>query len=101
MQERNYQPLIINGTPVERVDSFQYLGIHITQDLSWSCHVNTLVKKAWQRLFHLRRLKEFKLPSKVLKTFYTCTIESSLTGSITAWFGNSTKQDRQALQRVV
>ncbi|KAK1804869.1 hypothetical protein P4O66_019133 [Electrophorus voltai] len=31
----------------------------------------------------------------------TCTIESILTGNITVWFGNSTKQDRQALQRVV
>ncbi|KAK3570329.1 hypothetical protein QTP86_017160 [Hemibagrus guttatus] len=62
-------------------------------------HVNTLVKKARQRLYHLRRLKDFKLPSKVLKIFYTCTIESILMGSITAWFGNSTKQDRQALQR--
>ncbi|KAK3508570.1 hypothetical protein QTP70_032905 [Hemibagrus guttatus] len=100
-QERNYQPLIINGTPLERVDSFQYLGVHITQDLPWTCHVNTLVKKARQHLYHLRHLKNFKVPSKVLKTFYSCTIESILMGSITAWFGNSTQQDRQALQRVV
>ncbi|KAK1792052.1 hypothetical protein P4O66_001830 [Electrophorus voltai] len=28
-------------------------------------------------------------------------MESILTGNITVWFGNSTKQDRQALQRVV
>ncbi|KAK1784319.1 hypothetical protein P4O66_003521 [Electrophorus voltai] len=35
-----------------------------------------------------------------LRNFYTCTIESILTGNITVWFGNSTKQDRQALQRV-
>ncbi|KAK1796883.1 hypothetical protein P4O66_000885 [Electrophorus voltai] len=42
-----------------------------------------------------------RLPSKVLRNFYTCTIESILTGNITVWFGNSTKQDRQALQRVV
>ncbi|KAK3530809.1 hypothetical protein QTP70_002839 [Hemibagrus guttatus] len=97
-QERNYQSLIINGTPVERVDIFLYLGVHIMQDLSWSCHVNTLVKKAWQHLYHLRCLKDFKLPSKVLKMFYTCTTESILTGSITAWFGNITKQDRQALR---
>ncbi|KAI5086838.1 hypothetical protein C0J45_23237 [Silurus meridionalis] len=68
-----------NGTPVERVDSFQYLGVHITQDLSWSCHTNTLVKKARQRLYNLRRLRDFKLPSQVLKTFYICTIESTLT----------------------
>ncbi|KAI5618092.1 gastrula zinc finger protein XlCGF28.1-like [Silurus asotus] len=100
-QERSYQPLNICGTPVERVDSFRYLGVHITQDLSWSCHINTLVKKARQRLYHLRRLRDFKLPSQVLKTFYTCTIESVLTGSITSWFGNSTMQDRRALQRVV
>ncbi|KAI5092953.1 gastrula zinc finger protein XlCGF28.1-like [Silurus meridionalis] len=100
-QEWSYQPLNINRTPVERVDSFRYLGVHITQDLSWSCHTNTLVKKARQRLYHLRCLMDCKLPSQVLKTFYTCIIESVLTSSITSWFGNSTMQDRQALQRVV
>ncbi|KAK3507148.1 hypothetical protein QTP70_008622 [Hemibagrus guttatus] len=45
-QERNYQTSVINESPVERVDSFRYLGVHITQDLSWSCHINTVVKKA-------------------------------------------------------
>ncbi|KAK1791099.1 hypothetical protein P4O66_002138 [Electrophorus voltai] len=49
----------------------------------------------------LRRLRDFRLPSEVLRNFYTCTIESILTGNITVWFGNSIKQDRQALQRVV
>ncbi|KAI5088762.1 gastrula zinc finger protein XlCGF28.1-like [Silurus meridionalis] len=100
-QEWSYQPLNINGTPVDRVDSFQYLDVHITQDLSWSFHINTLVKKAQQRLYHLRRLRDFKLPSQVLKTFYTCTIESVLMSSITSWFGNSTMQYRQALVLVV
>ncbi|KAK3558660.1 hypothetical protein QTP86_023094 [Hemibagrus guttatus] len=71
------------------------------QDLSWSCHMNTVVKKARQHLYHLRRLRDFKLPFKVLRNFYSCTIESILTGNIANWFGNSTMQDRQALQRVV
>ncbi|KAK1787234.1 hypothetical protein P4O66_002747 [Electrophorus voltai] len=75
--------------------------VHISQDLSWSRHTSSLAKKARQRLYHLRRLRDFRLPSKVLRNFYTCTIESILTGNITVWFGNSTKQDRQALQRVV
>ncbi|KAK1784623.1 hypothetical protein P4O66_003310 [Electrophorus voltai] len=100
-QDRYYQPVRISGTTVERVDSFRYLGVHILQDLSWSRHTNSLAKKARQRLYHLRRLRYFRLPSKVLRNFYTCTIESILTGNITVWFGNSTKQDRQALQRVV
>ncbi|KAK1806300.1 hypothetical protein P4O66_000175 [Electrophorus voltai] len=54
-----------------------------------------------ERVDSFRRLRDFRLPSKVLWNFYTCTIESILTGNITVWFGNSTKQDRQALQRVV
>ncbi|KAK1799315.1 hypothetical protein P4O66_007561 [Electrophorus voltai] len=100
-QEWHYQPVRINGTMVERVDSFRYHGVYISQDLSWSSHTNSLSKKARQCVYHLRCLRDFRLPSKVLRNFYTCTIESILTGNITVWFGNSTKQDRQALQRVV
>ncbi|KAK3507985.1 hypothetical protein QTP70_009352 [Hemibagrus guttatus] len=100
-QERNYQTPMINESPVERVDSFRYLGVHITQDLSWSCHINTVVKNARQRLYNLRHLRDLRLPSKVLRNFYSCTIESILTGNIATWFGNSTMQDRRALRRVV
>ncbi|KAK1803858.1 hypothetical protein P4O66_003800 [Electrophorus voltai] len=100
-QERHYQSVRINGTTVERADSFRYLGVHISQGLSWSRHTNSLAKKARQRLYHLRHLRDFRLPSKVLRNFFTCNIESILKGNITVWFGNSTKQDRQALQRVV
>ncbi|KAK1792894.1 hypothetical protein P4O66_001626 [Electrophorus voltai] len=100
-QEQHYQPVRINGTTVERVDSFRYLGVHISQDLSWSRHTNSLAKKACQRLYYLRHLRDFRLPSKVLRNFYTCTIESILTGNITVWFGKSTKQDRQAVQRIM
>ncbi|KAK1794574.1 hypothetical protein P4O66_001253 [Electrophorus voltai] len=100
-QEWHYQTVRISGTTVETVDSFRYLGDHISQDLSWSRHTNSLAKKARQRLYHLRRLRDFRLLSKVLWNFYTCTIESILTGNITVWFGNCTKQDRQGLHSVV
>ncbi|KAK1801450.1 hypothetical protein P4O66_022726, partial [Electrophorus voltai] len=63
-QERHYQPVRISGTTVERVDSFRYLGVHISQDLSWSRHTNSMAKKARQRLYHLRHLRDFRLPSK-------------------------------------
>ncbi|KAK1784591.1 hypothetical protein P4O66_003261 [Electrophorus voltai] len=85
--KKHYQPVRISGTTVERVDSFRYLGVHISQDLSWSHHTNSLAKKARQCLYHLRCLRDFRLPSKVLRNFYTCTIESILTGNITVWLG--------------
>uniref|UniRef100_A0A8C8EQT6 Uncharacterized protein n=1 Tax=Oncorhynchus tshawytscha TaxID=74940 RepID=A0A8C8EQT6_ONCTS len=38
---------------------------------------------------------------QVLKRFYSCTIESILTGCITAWYGNCSASDRKTVQRVV
>ena len=31
-------PIYINGAVVERVESFKYLVVHITKDLTWSTH---------------------------------------------------------------
>ena len=86
---------------VESVASFKFLGIHITDKLNWSTHTDSVVKKAQQRLFNLRRLKKFGLSPKALTNFYRCTIESILAGCITAWYSNSSSHNRKALQGVV
>jgi hypothetical protein len=69
---------------VEQVESFKFLGIHITNKLSWSKHTKTVVKRARQNLFPLRGLKIFGMGPQILKRFYSCTIESILTSCITA-----------------
>ncbi len=56
-----YTPLMISGTPVERVSSFKYLGVNISEDLTWTTHIQTQVKKARQRLYHLRQLRKLGL----------------------------------------
>ncbi len=38
-QQRPYTPLMISGTPVERVSSFKYLGVNISEDLTWNAHI--------------------------------------------------------------
>ncbi len=96
-----YTPLMISGTPVERVSSFKYLGVNISEDLTWTTHIQTQVKKARQRLYHLRQLRKFRVSPTILKTFYSGTIESVLTQCISVWYGNSSSQDCKALQRVV
>ncbi len=86
--QENHLSLNIDKTPVERVSSFKFLGVHITEDLTWSAHTDVVLKAAHQRLFFLRRLRKFGTSSRILRSFYTCTVESILTGCITAWFGN-------------
>ncbi|KAI3376028.1 hypothetical protein L3Q82_016561 [Scortum barcoo] len=50
-------PLYIGGTAVEVVSSFRYLGVHISDDLTWSKNTSCLIRKAHQRLYFLRRLR--------------------------------------------
>ncbi|XP_071228836.1 uncharacterized protein [Salvelinus alpinus] len=64
-------------------------------------NTDSVLKKAQQRLFNLRRQKKFGLSPKALTNFYRCTIESILSGCITAWYGNCSAHNRKALQRVV
>ncbi|KAI3357949.1 hypothetical protein L3Q82_016327, partial [Scortum barcoo] len=55
-QREEHAPLSINGTTVERVSSFRFLGVHISEDLTWTHHTDFITKSARQRLFFLRRL---------------------------------------------
>ncbi len=77
-QSREHTPITIDKTPVERVNSFKFLGVHITEDLTWSAHTDAVLKKAHQRLFFLRRLRKFGTSPRILRSFYTCTVESIL-----------------------
>ncbi len=100
-QQQPYTPLMISGTPVERVSSFKYLGVNISEDLTWTAHIQTQVKKDRQRLYHLRQLRKFRVSPAILKTFYSGVIESVLTQCISVWYSNASNQDCKALQRVV
>eukprot|EP00061_Rhincodon_typus_P009058 g32236.t1 len=93
--------IYINGTEVERMKSIKFLGVTITNDLSWTAHINTLVKNAQQCLFFLRRFRKFGMFIRSLTNFYRCTIESKLSGCIMAWYGNCSAQDRKKLQKVL
>ncbi len=65
-QSREHTPITIDKTPVERVTSFKFLGVHITEDLTWSAHTDAVLKKAHQRLFFLRRLRKFGTSPRIL-----------------------------------
>ncbi len=56
-QQWPYTPLMISGTPVERVSSFKYLSVNISEDLTWTTHIQTPVKKVRQRLLLKAPLK--------------------------------------------
>ena len=96
-----HPPLTINGAAVERVSSTKFLGVHISEDLSWTTNTASLAKTAQRRLYFLRKLKRASAPPPILCTFYRGTIESILSSCVAVWGGSCTNYNRKTLQRIV
>jgi hypothetical protein len=43
-----HAPIFIDGAVVDEVESFKFLGVHITNKITWSKHTKTVVKRAQQ-----------------------------------------------------
>eukprot|EP00061_Rhincodon_typus_P011688 g36903.t1 len=88
--------IYIIGAEVDRVESVKFLGATITDNLSWTSHVDAMAKKGQQRLFFLRWLRKSGMFIRTLANFYRCTTES-----IQTWYSNCFAQDHKKLQKVV
>ncbi len=87
-------PLTIMNSTVTAVESFRFLGTTISQDLKWDNHIDSIAKKAQQRLYFLRQLRKFNLPQELLIQFYSAIIESVLCSSITVWFSYQNRHQK-------
>ncbi|XP_037537935.1 coiled-coil domain-containing protein 18 [Nematolebias whitei] len=99
--QTKHAPLSINGVVVERVSSTKFLGVHISEDLSWTINTAAVAKKAHQRLYFLRKLRRARAPTPIMTTFYRGAIESILMSCSTVWYGACTASCRKSLQRIV
>ena len=70
-------PLFIDNTEVEVVTFFKFLGSIVNNTLTWNNHCESLISKARQRLYFLRKLKSFGVNNYILLTFYTAIIEKN------------------------
>ena len=59
--------VVIKGVELERVETFNYLGVIFDNGLGWKENTNTTVKKAHTRLYCLRKLRTFDTSPKILQ----------------------------------
>lgn len=71
---------IINGSAVEEVGQYEYLG-------TFEANTDRIYNKVNERLFCLRKLRSFHIDSSLMKIFYSSFVESILTFALTCWFG--------------
>ena len=53
----SFDPVVVNGMPIDLVTSAKILGLNISNDLKWNCHIDSIIKKAKKRLYSLSQLK--------------------------------------------
>ena len=70
------RPVVGGNAIVERVATFQFLGVYISRDLTWDIHVEYILKKANKRLYILRALRRSGVSVPDMANIYCAVIRS-------------------------
>ena len=81
------------------VDHVKYLGLLITEDLSWSKHIKEHARKINWKIVNLKKLAKNGCPKSLLATIYKTYIQSRIDYGITIW-GCTTDDNLQKIQRL-
>ena len=92
--------LVINGTEIRRVDSTKLLGLIISNDLSWTLHVDEICKKANKRLFYLISLRRAGLSKADLTTYYIHIVRPVLEYCCVVWHTSLTVNQREKIENI-
>ena len=94
--------LCINGTPIEKVKSFKFLGTTLDENMSWNVHAKIVRNKIATVAGTLYRLKRF-LPKQALHTIYNALFQPHLNFGILLWGKNSStifKLQKRAIRAI-
>ena len=67
----DFAPIVINGKAIEVVSTVKLLGLNISSDLRWNCHVAHYIKPTWRRSLDAGSLSQ---PSFLILSLVTQTI---------------------------
>ena len=77
--------IVIEWEPMEKVNSYKYLGVTLTSDLTWSHHIRNITAKS-RRLVGLLYRQFYKWSSPAtLSRLYISLVRSHLEHAVSAW----------------
>ena len=76
--------LTINDTEIERVNTFNFLGITLDENVTWKPHISILSNKISKYSGILNRLKHY-LPLHIMRMLYCSLVNSHLLYGILVW----------------
>ena len=88
--------LILNGEPIQRVDDFKYIGLHLDPTLCWTKHINFICSRL-NRFFGIFRYLRDKIPFHLKRQIYLTTASPIINYGIEL-YGSSNKKNISKLQ---
>ena len=92
--------IMMNESMLEIVNETKVLGLIITPNLGWRKNTDSIVSKANKRMFIIRNLCQFPIPTKELVTLYGQFIRTMLEFNSNVWFSSITEEESEDLERV-
>ena len=75
----------MGDAPLNRVNEIVDLGIKVTTNLKWNEHIETITKKAYQRMWLIIRTVGFNAPTNTKKLLYISLVRSHLEFGSAIW----------------
>ena len=100
-KKRDFQPeILLEGKKLEVVEQMKLLGVIITSDLKWHENTKHITKKAYGRLWLLKRLKAMGASTETLLDVYCKQVRSVLEFAAVVWSSGITQENTTQIERV-
>ena len=91
---------LLENHEIELVEEIRLLGLILRSDMKWTTNTEHIVKKAYKKLWVVRRLKELGASEQELIDIYIKQVRSILELAVPAWQGAITQAERDEIERV-
>ena len=97
----DFQPgFTLDGQEIEAVDKMKILGLTVTNDLKWKSNTDEMTKKAYKKLWIIRRLKNQGASLDDLTDIYCKQVRSILEFGVPVWNSSITRDEVVEIERV-
>ena len=79
------KPIQIGNYVIEQVKTYKILGVIMSSDLKWNCHVDHIIKKASKKLYSLRVLRRAGVENDNILKVYLTTVRPVLEYAVPVW----------------
>ena len=91
----------VSGKSIQVVEETKLLGLQITNDLKWTSNTRYLIKKAYKRLWIIKRLKILGANTEALLEIYLKQVRCILELAVPVWNGSISLEGNCALHIIL